>query len=823
MSIKKKWDAQSIFVKALVLFNFTGIILAWIFWIILSSIQQSRTEQQVHQTMSSRIDDIQTLLAVNFQASQDHLTLSMQWTQNQLAGEIALDTIPVNISPTQGQQTSYKLYPLIHNGQSLHNGSITSSLESNHQFQYSISIFQKTDNGFVCISSGRQQGSQPIPLGTFIGDQHATAATINRGNTFQGLMHIANGAFLAISRPLYVNHRVEGFVTLSMPVVEAVSTDHFLYTQNRKDLYNPLLIDDQGNVLAHPTLKGNNVAEMPFFNRMKEYEKGNFESRWELQNNSASNHILFFDYFEPANIYILLSLNKDEIFNEFRASILPQYILIAFICLLVFSILVRLIAQMVIKPITVIASHVEELSRGRQMEQLPFAQQDEIGLLSSSVNRLGNGIKETALFANAIKNKQYDHKYTPLSHEDVLGNALLEMRQSLLTSEKEEALRKDEDYKRNWTVEGLAKFSDLLRQDNDQLEVLAFNLIKHLVKYLDANQGGVFVLEEYSHDEKALELKACYAYDRKKFLNKTIQIGEGLTGTCFQEKQTTYLKDIPADYINITSGLGEAAPSTLLLIPLQCNEATLGVLELASFKDFQKHEIEFVEKIAESFASTLSSVQINLQTSQLLHQSQQQAEEMRAQEEEMRQNLEEMQSTQDELHRRNQEMSKIQEELDQETSYLYALLDSSEDTIYFKDKDSKFLRASKSLLQIWGMQDQSQIMGLSDFDHATYEIAKPKYDAEQEIIRTGKPLKVEESEIDSNGNKTWISTIKMPLRDKNGDIIGTFGVSRDITNIKETLDKAREHEKTISIKQREIETLREKLAILEKKSENRKL
>jgi chromosome segregation ATPase len=85
---------------------------------------------------------------------------------------------------------------------------------------------------------------------------------------------------------------------------------------------------------------------------------------------------------------------------------------------------------------------------------------------------------------------------------------------------------------------------------------------------------------------------------------------------------------------------------------MKIEEQVLGVIELASFKNFEKHEIEFCEKIAETFASTLSGVKVNERTRQLLEQSQEQSEEMRAQEEEMRQNMEEMQATQEEMARK---------------------------------------------------------------------------------------------------------------------------------------------------------------------------
>lgn len=152
-----------------------------------------------------------------------------------------------------------------------------------------------------------------------------------------------------------------------------------------------------------------------------------------------------------------------------------------------------------------------------------------------------------------------------------------------------------------------------------------------------------------------LELLASFAFNRKKYLKKQIQLGEGLVGACAVEKETIHLTEIPQDYVKITSGLGGSNPTSLLLVPLLIESDMLGVIEIASFNNFEKHEIEFVEKVAESIASTLKSVRINIRTSQLLEQSQQQSEEMAAQEEEMRQNMEELQATQEESARREAE------------------------------------------------------------------------------------------------------------------------------------------------------------------------
>jgi signal transduction protein with GAF and PtsI domain len=177
-----------------------------------------------------------------------------------------------------------------------------------------------------------------------------------------------------------------------------------------------------------------------------------------------------------------------------------------------------------------------------------------------------------------------------------------------------------------------------------------------MVQYTNSNQGGIFIVNDNDKENIHLEMTACYAYDRQKYLTKKIEVGEGLVGRCYQEQEKIFLTDIPDNYIKISSGLGEDNPNCLLLVPLAYNDNIFGILEIASFNVYQEYEIEFMERIGESIAATISSVKANVQTQELLEQSQQQAEEMSAQEEEMRQNMEELRATQEQSARREQEL-----------------------------------------------------------------------------------------------------------------------------------------------------------------------
>ncbi|MFN3839967.1 MAG: GAF domain-containing protein [Cyclobacteriaceae bacterium] len=309
-----------------------------------------------------------------------------------------------------------------------------------------------------------------------------------------------------------------------------------------------------------------------------------------------------------------------------------------------------MLMRAITRPVNFLKNVVVKLGRGELVEekQTKFSN-DEIGEMAQAMDNLVTGLKATTQFAGNIGNGNYDSDFKPLSDHDVLGNALINMRNNL-------ARVAEEDKKRNWATEGLAKFGEILRSNTNDLNKLADEIIMNLVKYLKGNQGAIYIVDDVDNgEEPTISMKSCYAWDKKKYLNHKIHKGEGLAGQAWQEGETIYLTEVPQNYIKITSGLGDANPTCILIVPLKVNEQIFGVVEIASFTELKDFEIEFVEKIAESIASTISSVKVNARTQRLLEESQQMTEQMRAQEEEMRQNMEELQATQEEMQRNQSE------------------------------------------------------------------------------------------------------------------------------------------------------------------------
>ena len=534
----------------------------------------------------------------------------------------------------------------------------------------------------------------------------------------------------------------------------------------------PYLVDLKGNILIHPYNTQYNLSEEAFFVKIISLgNQGNFKMKIENENDKIELNHIYFIYNKNSDAYIVTQFTNKEIFKNINRS--RVYLVLAIFIILIFTnLLIYFLITPMIKMIQDINNKVLQLSKGSIVEKINQSSNDELGEIIYSFNALIDGLSNTSEFAKQLGNGNYKSEYTPIGNDDISGKSLLEMREGLKNAQIEDKLREKEEQKRNWINEGIAKFGEILRVNNDNIEVLAYEIINNIVIYLNANQGGLFIYNDEEYDNIKLDLLASFAYNRKKFKEKEIMLGEGLIGTCAIEKKTIYLTEIPKKYIEITSGLGEANPKSLLIIPLKVEDSIYGVIEIASFGEFEDYQIDFLEKLGESIASTLSSVKVNIKTSALLEQSQQQAEEMAAQEEEMRQNMEELQATQEELERKNQTQLEDQEELSKEKILLDSLLTSIPDYIYFKDKQSKFIRISQSMVGLFKATETNELIGKSDFDFHNDEHARKAFEEEQDIIKTHVPV------IDNivnekweDGRDYWISTTKMALLDKEGNAV----------------------------------------------------
>lgn len=444
-------------------------------------------------------------------------------------------------------------------------------------------------------------------------------------------------------------------------------------------------------------------------------------------------------------------------------------IIIAILIILALAVAIAKFSNKITSAISKISGYVNALSKGIiPDEEIKCNTNDELADMAVELNTFAHGLKETTQFASSIGSGNLDTEFKPLSENDLLGNSLLEMRGNLYKSQQEDQKRQREDSLRKWANEGLTQFSEILRQSTSNITDLANNVLKNLIHFLDANQGGLFLYNDNDKNDVYLELVSSYAYNQERKKKKKIYLGEGLIGTCAIEKSYVYLTDLPNDYLSITSGLGGANPNCLLIMPLKVEEQIFGVMEIASFKKMEKHEIDFVEKVSESIASTLSIAKINQRTAELLAQSQQQAEEMASQEEEMRQNLEELQATQEESARKEAEMQSI----------LNAVNSSS--LVIEYDLTGNITSVNEAFCKIMNLQ-REQIIGrtLDEFRDTTAENSLQDADFWNRV-RDGEVVKRTDKYV-TGGEEHWLHQVFTPIIDSDGFPYKILNMATDIT------------------------------------------
>lgn len=282
--------------------------------------------------------------------------------------------------------------------------------------------------------------------------------------------------------------------------------------------------------------------------------------------------------------------------------------------------------------------------------------ESEVTDLNNSLDNLSQSLQASVDFAGEIGKGNLNAEYHLLSEDDTLGESLITMQNSLIKAKKEEDKKKLLDDQRNWVTHGLANFGEIIRQDNDNVEDFAYNLLSQLLQYVDIVQGAIYFKKEDQYsDEVKFENKAAIAYGKQIMLEEMeVTAQDGIFGRTIDEMRCIYLEDIPDSYVTFTQGKKELQkPRNLLVVPMIVNDEIYGIMELVSYNHIEQYKIEFIEKLCENIASVVSSVNTNIHNAHLLEQSNEQAEELSQHEEEMRQNLEEMQATQEEATKRH--------------------------------------------------------------------------------------------------------------------------------------------------------------------------
>jgi len=295
--------------------------------------------------------------------------------------------------------------------------------------------------------------------------------------------------------------------------------------------------------------------------------------------------------------------------------------------------------------------------------------------LSRNISRPLRKLSETA---EQIADGNLDVVLTDSTAQDETG--VLTRTFNQMVKSLRETIQSNENQR--WLKGNLADLSQQL-QGQRNLENLAELVLRYVAPLVEAQQG-VFYLLDRSDEVPCLKLLGSYAYHERKHLSNKFRLGEGLVGQCALEKQRILLTEVPGDYVRIQSGLGNAPPLNIVVLPILFEKDVKGVLELSSFQRFGELQLTFLQEASEVMGVMINAIAAYLQTQALLEQSQLLTNELRQQQEELLQSnqlLEErtqslqeseliLQQQQEELQQSNEELQQLNEELEEKAELL---------------------------------------------------------------------------------------------------------------------------------------------------------
>ncbi len=440
-------------------------------------------------------------------------------------------------------------------------------------------------------------------------------------------------------------------------------------------------------------------------------------------------------------------------------------------------------------------SQTGALASGKMPPPLKNDAVHEFGLLARYLDTHLAGLDKKIRHIRSLSEEGYGEIYQP-SPGDELGNALQVLSEYLTRKELDEITRNREDKKQNWISEGMAQMGDILRAEREEVTELSFLIIQKLVTYMNLEMGALFLTNESDPEKPSLDLLASYAYDRRKYLKVNLEWGSGLPGTCAQEGKRIFMTEVPEDYFVIASGAGESRPNCILLVPLKIDERVTGVIELATIRLLRPFEIEFVESMAESIASSLLAVRNSEQTARLLKQSRAQADALQEKEAAMLASVEKLEQAQEESRRKETEISGIVHALNQ--SSLVAELGLNKRFSQINDRFLLLLESSRE-----------QVLGKVYTEFAQTDPYSDEYKNFWEMLRKGESISNTQQYKLYSGKEVWLQQTFTPIADKDGRVSKVLLIADDVSGARQLQEKLETREQEIARSQLEMKTLNE--------------
>ncbi|QPJ64822.1 MAG: response regulator [Candidatus Nitrohelix vancouverensis] len=294
-------------------------------------------------------------------------------------------------------------------------------------------------------------------------------------------------------------------------------------------------------------------------------------------------------------------------------------------------------------------------------------------LVARSIQR---AVTNTIDAANAISSGDFDFKFNlkGMKEMELLGDAMSLMQvnlKKLTEGLKEESEKISES---NWVKSNLSEVTGKL-QGLNSIEAFAGTLIGELTTRIDGQLGLFYQASRNGSDH--LSLIGSYAYTRRKNLSDAYQFGEGLVGQCALERKPIQISNVPDDYVQINSGLGECKPRHIIVTPIVFEDEVKGVIEIGTVNDISPKQENLLNEISSTLGVILESIEGRINTENLLKEAQElnqqiqiQSEELRTTNEELEEKAEILKQSEEELKNQSEELQAQNEELEEKTEYL---------------------------------------------------------------------------------------------------------------------------------------------------------
>ncbi len=744
------------------LFILSSLILGFIFFIssyILYSSQKKHEITNKEFRIRENINQFSNTIKIYANTNRHKLITSERVANtlindNNIISKSAFDTIKVNTIIKGTTETQlYKISSLIYKRDALINRHKILD-EITHLTNTYLSIWQKTNAGYIRICTNIPGSNQNPDYYLYIHKSSQIAQLTEKGEKYYLREEIVNDSRLSIFFSLYIDDQAEGIVQISINEnLPAVLNNIFSANKYYKDK-RVFYVDKEGNSLINSPIN-ENFQNSILFKKMK-LKHGTFNKidfRQKIHGKYVS-EVFYYKYISSTEGYIGISVSKKDFLSG--SVNLRTEIIILFVSLWILSIAILYFAgryfflfkERIIQSFLNVGKRETDKIKDKQVNIAIRSLKDYF----ERTEQLIKGISEDD---NVIETKS-------ISKNDKIGEALAVLKNEFVEIKKQQEKLNEESKLRNEFSEGSAKINNLLRYTMD-IEQLSFDIIKTTIEFLEVEQGALLIINDDNPDDVFLEMKASYAYDKKRLADKNIPIKSGLAGRCVLEKESIFLTEIPDNYTKIVSGFGETEAKSLALIPLIFNNEVQGIIEIASLKIIEKSKIEFLESVGENIASTYSNIKNTERTEKLLLQTQKQSDQIETQRAELQEKID--------THRRQNR------NLDKNVIELQEIIKSIKTSAYVVEYDTSgvIIEVNNKITDILGIE-RDKLIEKTHKDLIVCDDYDSKYKSFWKKLKTGIAFEIVEKHISANKEEFDLYQIYTPVKNARGRIFRILSI-----------------------------------------------